>query len=328
MANLSFNTIACAGANCANTGMPACTFKPGNIVGAILLPKGKTYTKAQLTAFQTALAADLTANLGSARIIPIKEFSTIEAADQEAVYETVGSSQYFVRDGKIGMNARIDDSFCLWTKLRNYNNKQGAFDIMLVDATNNVIWGTRTTDANGNVTGMKGFSLNTLSVPQFKTATTSTVFSFMFNFVIKSIKEFENSGFVQFDAMTDILGFLNGLIDYQIEVLTPITAPGVIVVKAKEGCGGTDLAPTYLANLAQVTAWSVTNGLDGSTIPVASATQNPATNSWTLTLTLPAVGVFPVGSPIIINSALPSVLAAAPINMPGRVGCPLTVSRV
>jgi len=83
-----------------------------------------------------------------------------------------------------------------------------------------------------------------------------------------------------------------------------------------------------LPNLAQITAWVATQDSDGTAIPIATVTQNVALNGWNIQFTLPAVGTMPVGSTFTLNSATPSVLAAAPINMPGRIGCPLTLTRV
>ena len=161
--NTAANIFSCGGAGCNNTGTPNCQFKPGNITGLLLVPKNKTFTKTELETFDTVLKAASEVDSAAARIYPIKPFTGVESTSTEEVTSETGYGfTNFVRDGKVGMNFRLDLGHCSWKKMRGFHNKQSAWKVLLIDPTNNVIWG-----ASNGTGGMTGFSLSMLSVKQF-----------------------------------------------------------------------------------------------------------------------------------------------------------------
>lgn len=320
MAKTFLDNFSCIADNCMNTGMPNCTFKPGFTGGVILTPKGKEYTKAEIAVLVETLQAAAVADSPADRIIPVKTFTTVEAADSEAVYETAGSSTYFVRDGKMGINARIDASECLWKKLRKYNDKQNSFDAIIIDTTNNGFIATKT--ATG---GFKGFSLDQIAVPQYKMATNSTVFHFMFKIVFANIIEFENSTAVILDNTLNVLDVVNGLIDFTLVEHVALTNGGAYKAKVVAGCGTSNMYDLYNAELADPNAWTATIDDTGVAITIASVTAVPATETLTFALTLPLVGVLPVGGTFTLAPAAPSVLDGLGIS--GYSGCGITLVR-
>lgn len=320
----ALNIFLCAAAGCNNTGMTSCNYNPENITGAIFLPKGKTYTQAQVLTLNTLLVADAMNNDPSQRIYPIKPFIGSEDKSGESVTETFGyGGQSKVRSGKPGINFEMNHSLCHWKKIRKFDNKQNSFDVILVDGANNVLWGT--TVSNG---GFKGFSLDMIDVPMHKFNTGANSFKYMVNLVFSNIKEWDASAVVQFENTVAIDTLVNGLIDVELNVITPVTAAGLVVLGAKAGCGGTNMAPTFNTNLAQVTAWTATRNDTGAVLPIGTVSANAALNGWNVTVTLPTVALMPLGTTFTVNLANPSVLAAAPINMPGYAGCGITLTRI
>ena len=313
----SLDNFSCISDNCANTGMSTCTFKPGYTGGVILVPKGKVFTKAEIQAivatFQAAASADSPAN----RIIPIKTFTTVEAADSEAVYETAGSSTFFIKDGQLGINARLDESENHWKKCRKYNNKQDSYDAIIIDTTNNSFQGVKVAG------GWKGYTLSQIAVPQPKLATNTTGFSYMFKIVFKYIAEFENSAHIQLENNINVLDVVNGLIDFQFVETVAITSGGVY--KAKIMAAGQDLADLYATELADPAAFVATIDASGVDVTIASVSYAAATG-FTFTFTLPLVGVLPVGGTFTLNAAATSVLAG--LDVPGYSGCPVTLTRI
>lgn len=319
MSNLSLNTTICDAIDCGNTGMPTCSFKMGVIGGFDLLQKGKTFTKAETIAFGATLSALAANNSPALRCYPVRPITSYDRANTEAVYQTEGASKFFVGDGKIGWKFKMFESDLMYQKLRKFHNKQNSFDIQFNDITNNAKVGTVVSGV-----GMKGFALDQLSVQQMQ-ATSSEVSHIEIEIVLKNIFEWENKAVVIFSSDIDVNEVTQGLIDYQIEVATPLVNTGLVVVKAKAGTQ--DLSPAYLSNLAQVTAWKATVDSDGTNIVIATVTQNTALGGWNVTCTLPSTSILPVGATFTLTGALPSVLAASPINMPGYSACGITLVR-
>ena len=319
MTNIPFNTTICDAIDCGNTGMPTCPFKMGIIGGFDLLQKGKTFTKAETIAFSATLSALAANNNPALRCYPVGPITSYDRANTEAVYQTEGSSKFFVRDGKMGFKFKMFESDLMYQKLRKFHNKQNSFDIQFNDITNNAKVGTMVAGV-----GMKGFALDQISVQQMQ-ATSSEVSHIEIEVVLKNLFEWENKAVVIFSSDIDVNEVTQGLIDYQIEVATALANTGLVVVKAKSGTQ--DLSPAFLSNLAQVTAWKATVDADGTNIVVATATQNTGLGGWNLQLTLPATSILPVGGTFTLTGATPSVLAVSPINMPGYSACGITLTR-
>lgn len=312
------DNFTCISDDCANTGMPACTFKPGYTGGVILVPKGKVFTKTEIQAIVTTLQAAASEDSPANRIIPIKTFTTVERADSEAVYETAGSSTFFIKDGKLGINARLDESEHHWKKLRKYNDKQGSYDAIIIDTTNNSFQGVKVAG------GWKGYTLDQIAVPQPNGATNTTGFHYMFKIVFKYISEFENSAHIQLENSVNVLDVVNGLIDFSFVETVAITNAGVY--KAKLMASGQNLGDLYATELADPAAFVATIDATGVDVTIASVAYVGATGAFTFTFTLPLVGVLPVGGTFTLNAAAPSVLAG--LNVPGYSGCPVTLTRI
>ncbi len=313
------NNFSCISDNCGNTGMSTCTFKPGFTGGLILGTKGKVYTKAEIAAIVTTLQAAAADDSPANRIYPIKPFTTVEAADSEAVYETAGQSTFFVKDGKLGLNARIDESECLWKKHRKFNDKQNSYDAIIIDTTNNSFQGVKVAG------GWKGYTLDQIAVPQPKQATTSNVYHHMFKVVFKYISEFENSAHIQLDSSLNVLDVVNGLIDFNFVETAELTNAGVYSAKLMGGCGTANLGDLFATELADPALFTANIDATGVAVTIASITYSTATEAFTFTFTLPLVGVLPVGGTFTVNAVAPSDLAAA--DVPGYSGCSIQLTR-
>lgn len=312
----ALNVYKCGGVTCNNTGQAGCEFIPGLTKGAILTPYTKVFTEAEILVFKDTLQALQADDNPDKRIYPVKIFTDVEDTGTDEVTDETGfGDSHKVRDGKFGWSWRLDNSLCHWKKLRNFDGNPSAYRVILIDDDRNVFWGTQ---KDG---GFAGFEMTKLSIPRFNNTTGSTRFHFMFNVMLKNIKEMENSAIILMDQDVDVMNVVNGLIDVTVKVNTPLAA-GVIKMEALEGCGATSMFGLYQTNLSQTGAWKFYNVTQNQDVTVLSV-GTTATDIWDVTLD-PAN--YTTGDVLKVSLSEPSHLAGAPVNMPGYDSCPITIT--
>lgn len=269
---MTISNFACAGSN-GNTGIPACSWSPSNITGAILIPKGKSYTKADIATFWSTLQADAKANTASQRIYPIGSFKSIEDKSSEVQIETDGyGGKTFVRDGDYEFMFEYKNGFCFYQKLRTFHNKNSQFTVAFIDEVNNVLWGT--TNTAGEFTG---FSLELLIVPNIKVNTGAAATKYYIDFGLSDATEINDLTYaVQFTSSEKLMQ-LTGLLDITLGVEVAITALGLVQLSAKYNCNNENLGDIYPTEIITPAIWSARNKATGNAITVTTVTYNALT---------------------------------------------------
>jgi hypothetical protein len=318
---MTINTINCSGGGTANTGVFACELKPGIFRGAILIPENAEYTQTQLAAFDAVLQAAAKADSPTSRIYPIKTFMAMnDNSTEDTTTETGYGNVLKAKDGLTVLEFQLNNGLSSWANLAAFDNQYSNFRVLYMDETNNGILGTQ--KSNGKYTG---FKLNQLSMPNPKWSTGSDPFNFMVTFGHASKSEMENFMFVQFGDDQDVMTVVDGLLEIQPTLQGALSGGGVATITCRSGAQ--DLYDLYSSNLAQVTAWIATNRATGAAITVSTATVTGGTaKSWDITLDTTDTDYPSSGGQIKLVNAVPSVLEASPILMPGYVGEPIYIT--
>lgn len=276
---MTISNFACAGSN-GNTGIPACSWSPSNITGAIMLPKGKTYSKADIASFWSTLQADAKANTASSRIYPIGAFKAMEDNSTEIQIETDGyGGKSFVRDGDYDFTFEYKNGFCFYQKLRTFHNKGSQFTVVFIDEINNVLWGT--TASNGEFTG---FSLELLLVPNIKVNTGAAATKYYVRFGLADATELNDSTYAVAFQSSQKLMQLSGLLDISLTQKSALTALGVTTLSVKYNCNNEDLGDVYPTEIITPAIWSAKNKATGNAITVTTVTYNAVTKLVTVDL--------------------------------------------
>lgn len=266
---MNISNFACAGSN-GNTGIPACSWTPSNITGAILIPAGKSYTKADIATFWTTLKADAKANTASKRIYPIGAFKSIEDKSTDVQIETDGyGGKSFVRDGDYEFMFEYKNGFCFYQKLRTFHNKGSQFTVAFIDEVNNVLWGT--TNSAGNFTG---FSLEMLIVPNIKLNTGAAATKYYISFGLADATELNDKSYVVQFTSSEKLMQLSGLLDITLAQEVAITSLGLVKLSAKYNCNNENLGDIYPTEIVTSAIWSASNKSTSNAITVTTVTYN------------------------------------------------------
>lgn len=270
------NRFLCVGQGVGNTGNPDCQFIPANIVGAILIPSGTTYTSTQAATIDTVLQAAAKADNPALRAYPIKRFVSMNDNSSE---DTTSESGYGditkMRSGKPVWQFEMRNGLYSWSQLLEFDNQESTWDVLFLDEQNNVIWGMST--ENG---GLKGFALNQLSLSTPKMNDGSNPFNYMLTFGLRSVRDLQRFALVQFDDSTDVVDMVDGLLTIKPQIVNVNTASDEVTVKLLSA--GTDLYDLYSTEFGTTTLWSVT--VNGATSAVSSSTANASTKDWTLSV--------------------------------------------
>lgn len=307
MAN-ALNNFPCALLG-ANTGFGSCVVDFKDIIGAIIVPQGTTFSQANTAtpaAFLTALGVATSAPKFQ-RAYPIGNFGEITDGSEAAVTEKLGyGSELVVRDGNYKWSFRIvKGGFCLSKALRAFNNMN--VDVFFVDS-NGLVIGQRLVSSTGVVT-LGG-------VPQYQAyqqplkindGSKNTIYMQSFSFAGNS---FDNFGGIQLSP-TD---FNN------VKGLQPIYLYGATrvlnasVVKGTVGCVGDSLGVMFGATLADVTLWKVQDAVTGNIYAtITSVAYSATTDAYTVTVPT-SDPAYVAGNPVILSLAAASVLDAAGLH--------------
>jgi len=278
-----------------NTGLPTCVFNPSNFAGAVLIPKGTTYTPAQLLAFKTVLADAIANDTLAERIFPIKTFEGLEDKSSEGVMEdTKYGGKRKVRDGKYAWYfTYTNGATSLHKSLKSFDKQQDAYDVLFIDKVNNGLVGV-TSGTNATLFG--GFDLELLDIPNFKINDGSTGTQYSIGFNIEDSDEVNlYIAIVQFESSWSVLRNLSGLKNIEVGIYDALGATTAGLVSLKLTNGGTDLADYFSTELADVALYGVTNTSTGQVIALTSMTYTAATKTFDLLIddgdvNYPAVG--------------------------------------
>lgn len=275
--------LQCAGDN-GNTGIQSCSWNPSNITGAIMLPKGKSYTATDVAVLWTTLQADVKDDAKSKRIYPIGAFKAITDNSTEVQIETDGyGGQTFVRDGDYNWTFEYKNGMCFYKALRTFHTKNSSFDVLFIDEVNNILWGTE--NSNGE---LQGFSLELLIVPNIKINDGSASTKYMITFGLSDPAELNDNSYAVSFPNNQKLMKLSGLLDTTLTATSTINATtGDVTVTLTSACGATDLAelyPTELIDLTPAPAFIVYN----TTLAAAVAITGIVVNGNAITITTDA----------------------------------------
>lgn len=281
MGILSKKVLNC-GINIQNTGAAPCFFHPKNIEGVILIPKGKTFTDAEIQDFKTTLQDLCKADNIADRIFPIKRFEGLEDKSTDTKYEdTPYGGKRKASDGRYAWYFTITDGgMAMFKALKSFDQKQGSFDPLFIDRVNNVIWGaTNADDLYG------GFDLELIDVPNFKINDGSKSTTYQIGFCMEDTTQVNlNNAVVKFPDDVNILKELNGLKNLEVSIHTAMTSGGLIKLKLTTGDGAVDLYEILSTELATSSLYTATNKATGAAITVTSVTAAAATKTFNVQL--------------------------------------------
>lgn len=293
----------------ANTGVGSCYLDIKNVIGAIIVPSGTTFSAANTStssAFVTALAAATVAPKAN-RAYPIHAFGEIKDGSEAAVTEKLGYGvELVVRDGTYKWAFRIlKGGFCLSKALRQFNNMN--VDVFFVDSTG-LVFGQRIKSSTG-VVSFGGVPQYQVYQEPFKLNDGSKNTIYMQNFSFAG-NVFDSLGGVQLQEsdFETILGLQN------ITLTTATRTTNVSVVTGVAGCIGADLGDTLGSGLAVTSLWTVQDSVTGAffdpSTGITSVTYSPTTRAYTITVSV-SDPAYHAGNPVNISLASASVLDAA-----------------
>jgi hypothetical protein len=240
------NTPPCGIVTGGNTGIPACDFTPGRIIGIILTPKGREYTKTETDDFVNKLSTFAQGDRKD-RVYPVFTLGTITDNSEEPVYDTLGIGyQVMTSEGAYNYTfPLVEGGLCYAAAVRKLNGR-GRYDAILV--YDNGLAATRA--ASGNV---KGFTVSEFSVLKPVAATDSTVARFNVNIQFPNPREFiDNVVYLATDD--DIKNAVKGILDYEMIIASATATVVTLDIVAK--CSRQSLLDTYGTEIASPTLWS------------------------------------------------------------------------
>lgn len=311
MANI-LNKIFC-GVDVKNTGVCDCYFDPKLIEGAILVPKNKVFTAEELS--DENILATLQALVTAAkaiRIFPFGPFEAITDNTEEPTEQTFGyGNSVPVREGKYNWIFQfIQGGVTLSNNLRTFNYLNSKYSAIFIDASQNVMIGSKKKDVNGQ-NGLAGVPLTKLYTFPWKAPDGTNVTSYRIQFGFSPIYVNQLLAFRKIDPEILYLPDLVGLENVELEVLAAEDGADVITIGASTDCGA-DMADEFSTELEEVTAW-IWKDAAGAVKTITDVTYNPELKGWDITTSDPD-GAEDGDT---ITMAAPTVLAAPPISVAG-----------
>lgn len=289
------------GQGTANTGNPTTEPTPSNFVGAILVPSGTVFTATQVLTLDTVLATMAKADNPLQRAYPITRFQEMTDESTEAkTFESGYGDTTQLQMGKPQWSFGLHKGLYSWSNLVEFDNQQSSWDVFFMDEQTNCLWGKSINN------GIGGFPLNRLSIGLPKLNDSSTPFSHMITFGLKTAKDLQRFGLVQFGDDTDVVSMVSGLLTVNLSQTAITNVPATSVTPTiRLISAGSDLYDTYSADLADTSAWVATVNATGASVTVAAATvTGGGAKTWDIELTTAAAS----GTRIDLKLAAPSVL--------------------
>lgn len=312
------NAIQCA-TNLKNTGVCDCPFDPKLIIGKIMIPKSRVLTQAEVDDIQATLE-DLVQVAKANRIFPVQKLVAVTDSSEEPTFKTFGyGSQVPVREGKYNWTFEfVEGGVPLNNALRSFNGSSSKYAELYIESSN-VLIGTSKKDANGE-DGLAG-------VPQeggypytypWKVANGTDPASYRTQSQFQPVYINDNIAFVQIPTTTYLLSELAGLQDVTLKIVATNDADDELTIKAYDACKK-DMYDDFSDELEEVTAW-IGADADGTTIAKTVA-KDDAAKGWVITYSSADLTEGDTWT-----LAAPTVLAVAPITMPGYESNTVTVA--
>jgi len=239
-----------------NTGLNSCYFDPGNIEGAVLIPKDKVFTQTELLVFQATLAAAIANNNIALRIFPIKRFVDMEDKSEDNPEQTFGyGGKTKIRQGKYAWYFMYKNGGLAYHKsLYTFDQMQEAYDVLFVDAKNRILWGVAGGTDN---TGLGGFDLELIDVKNMKINTGGATSMYGIGFCMENPNQInELSAFYQFPKTVDLLQILTGLKNIEVTIQTQ-NVLGLIRLQLTTADGAINLGDTFATELATASLYNM-----------------------------------------------------------------------
>lgn len=268
-----------------NTALPDCPLEPKHIVGAILVPKSKSFSASDLAAatFLTTLVAQCQLDSKLLRSYPIFRFENMADESEATVKQTLGfGGSVVVRDGKYLLTFQVLKGGLLrHINLRSLNKTNRK--VLFVD-NDGKIYGVK-----GGTTAaptLQGFTLDFFQAQPWKPGDGANAAKYELQFALAKPKEMNESlGVWMNEAGTDVEETVKGVMDVELENYGTITAT-TFKFKARTKLEAINLYDSYSA--AFVTAGSgavnVVNKATGAAITVSSIALDAANSGWTVTI--------------------------------------------
>lgn len=301
----TLNSIQC-GDSAKNTGICDCFLDPKLIVGAILIPKSRVLTQAEINDIQATLeAGTLAAKVN--RFFPVQNFVAVTDSTEDPTNQTFGyGSIEPVREGNYNLTFQFrQGGVQLSNNLRSFNGLTAKYAVLFIESSN-ILIGTSKKDANGD-DGLAGIPMEVIYTFPWKVNDGTNLSQYRIQFVFKPSYVNENISFAKIDTSEYLLTELAGLETIKLTVVE--VDDDTATVTGKTDCGA-DAYELFSEELEEETAW-VLKDADGELMTVLTASKNDAAGGWDIT----ASATIPDGATI--ELAAPSVLAEAPINIVG-----------
>lgn len=308
------NQLVCAAFG-GNTGLPSsCTHNPDLLIGMLAVPKGTTFTAAQLADFETVIQAGLVNDTYSSRFHLIGTFESIDDQSEDRQQQTYGyGRKTTTRDAQYYWNfTYLDGAMCMHQNLLKFKNREREYEFFLIDKSSNVI-GTYTTNTNNEYL-FKGLKFTEFYENNWKPkdGTNETVYMLSAGIAdAKQLNEFYAFAKVDFDFWS-----LNTVKDVRISALGAVSGTGEVNIGLYDGCGGRNLVQLYTTDLAATTNFSATNVSTGAAITITATTVAGVGQSSYIIFNMDDTdGDYPAaGGQIRIDLVAPSVLVAADLD--------------
>lgn len=288
-----------------NTGVGPCFLDLKSIRMAILVPRNKAYSAADLVSKETLLAALQADTLEAPRnrVYPIKNLVGITDNTEDPTIETLGyGGSAVVRDGKYNLTFRFTEGgYCLSKALRKFNSAN--ISVILIDDAGQLLGWRDGAD-------LKGFPLELFyGLPPRLNDGSGAVSSYQFQIVFDSTYMADSLGFVEGGTIA-FWQALNGLQDVVLSEATGSAEP-VVLVETAIGCSGESLFTDFETELADDALWVANNKATGAAITITSVSIANGVATVTLDSADPD---YPVTGTVGLKLTTPALLSAAGVD--------------
>lgn len=315
MANLILNIANCSTQG--NTGGTFCNAEPGYLAYALPVPKGTVIPNTALVsqaAFTTFVQAALWANSRTTRWQKSPKLVEFKDGTKEPQTEDLDGYMVLTQMMPYVWTYRFANGFSGATKnlhqiwRADIHQMQNFYDFFFIDS-NNMWWGTNALDSTG-AQGMGAISLTQIIIPDWVQATPKSANKYNMMIVLADNGQL-NANFASVQCSTLASAFL-ALTDVSVTVGVTATTSTNIYVSGK--IGGNTLGKQYGAALAIAALWVITDITTGTkTFTTSGVTYDAVNDQYKIAGTWSTSNT---GDSVTVALASPSVITAAPYNMP------------
>jgi hypothetical protein len=309
----TLGAISCL-SNVGNTGVPQCFCDPKFITGAMLVPKGSTFTTTSLGAFQTALSTSLYVTSKTGRTFPIYNFETPKFATEQKVVQQMSTGQkHVVREGFNDWSFQYTNGgLSLLKNLRLFNGPNWDFLFIDNDPLGAKIFGITGAAANTlrAIPSDGGFFWANPWTPNDGSKVTEYDLQFAFN--TKYANDIVN--FVQMPSTFDFPTSMPALNDVVVTASATVNGTPKSFNICLISPLGTDIASLYPAAFAVGSMWAqCTVVATGLPLTVSTATFVSAAGGAPayFTILMAATNYPTPPAPVFVNISIPTTLVAA-----------------